>query len=197
MQYPALTHHGSLAGAALAAALLVPAPLVAHAHGRPAAASQTVMTVHLRTSGGYRSSGTLSHAEDATDMIPAKFSCVRFTHPTFAPAGKPLGYTVSFNNPGVMSGGQGFYFGLYYNPTSRQPRHVDGVSDSTELFVAPAQYKSFVPGGGGTYKITVTLAPDLHSGTFTATNLRNAVGVEKGVNVVGSWRRPKVFVRAT
>jgi len=197
MRYPARTHDGPLAGAALAVVLLVPTPLAAPAHGRPAASSQAVMTVHLQTSGGYRSSGTLSHAEDPTDMIPATFSCVRFTHPNFAPVGKPLGYTVSFNNPGVISGGTGFYFGFYYNPKNTQPRHVDGLSDSTELFVAPAPDESFVPGGGGTYKITVTLAPDLHSGTFTATNLRNAVGVEKGVNVVGSWRCPTVFVRAT
>lgn len=196
MQHPALKHHGPLAGAALAAALLVPAPRAAHARGRPAA-SPAVMTVHLQTSGAYRSSATLSHAEDPVSTIPATFSCVRFTHPTFAPAGKPLAYTVSFNNPGVLSGGAGFYFGFYYNPKSAQPRHVDGVGDSTELFVAPAQDESFVPGGGGTYKIAVTLAPDLHSGTFTATNLRNAVGVEKGVNVVGSWRCPTVFVRAT
>ena len=189
-----------LAGVALAAALVAPSPAASHALDRPVVQSAVQdkpgMAIHVQTSGGYRYAGTLSHAEDTRDTIPAQYSCVRFTHPNFASRAKPLAYNVSFNNPGVTAATGGVFFAFYYNPKIAGYQRVDGET-GVNLFVVPAPYKSFGPGGEGTYTLQVKLSPDGHSGTFKATNFRNIVGAEKGVNVVGSWTCPTVFVRAT
>jgi len=186
-----------LTGVALAAALMMtPLPVAPHAMGRSAVPSKAGMVVHIQTSGGYRYTGTLTHAEDARDTIPAQYSCVRFTHPNFASRGKPLAYNVGFDNPGVSAATGGVFFAFYYNPKIAGYQRVDGET-GVNLAVVPAQYKSFAPGGERTYEIMVKLAPDGHSGTFTATNFRNIVGGENHVDVTGSWTCPTVFVRST
>ncbi len=170
-----------LAGVALAAVLMAPLPTASHALDRPAiqgaVQGKAGMVIHVQTSGGYRYTGTLTHAEDTRDTIPAQYSCVRFTHPNFASRAKPLAYNVSFNNPGVMAATGGLFFAFYYNPKIAGYQRVDGET-GVNLAVVPAQYKSFAPGGEGTYKVMVKLSPDGHSGAFTATNFRNIVGGE-------------------
>ncbi len=161
--------------------------------GATAAPAAKGMTVHLQVTGDLHYTETFTHAEDSAPSIPATYACVHFTHPNFAPKGKTQSYAFSFNNPGVLAGKGGVFISFYYDPKKLGSQHVEG---DNEFFAVPAKNVSFGPGGQGTYTIVVHLAPDLHSGTATATNMRNLLGAGH-VNVKVSWSCPTVFVQAT
>ena len=73
------------------------------------------------------------------------------------------------------------------------------MSDRTELFVALAHDENVVPRRRRDVQDhrDARAGPAQRDVPFTATNPRNNVGVEKGVDVVGIWRCPTVFVWAT
>lgn len=185
-----------LAGVVVAAAVLVAAPLAPRALAHPAVPlKKAIVSVHLTISGGYHYAGTLSHGEDATTTIPAKYACVKFTHPNFATRVDPRSYALNFDNPGVTTSTGGVFLSFYYNPRMSGYQRVDGKGGGVALFVVPAPNKSFGLGRTGSYKIRVRLARDGRSGSFMATGLRNLIGVEKNVSVVGRWTCSKLFIR--
>jgi hypothetical protein len=183
--------HGILGTSIVIATLVMRA---GHSPVRAArAAAAKGMVVHLQVSGDMHYTKTMTHAEDGGDAIPAQFSCVRFTHPNFPAKGKPPAYALSFNNPNVMAATNGVFVSFYYDPKKIADQHVEGA---VEFLAVPAKYVAFGPGGEGTYTVVVHLAPDLHSGTAVATNMRNLLGAGH-VTIKVSWSCPVVFARPT
>lgn len=182
-----------LVGLVIAGLLAAPHPAAPPVAARPTQAA--TMTVHLKVSGDLHYTLSLTHAEDGSYTIPSAYSCVRFTHPNFAPRGKPLAYGLSFDNPDVLSARRGIFFSFYYNPTKLASQHVDGAGESV-LLAVPAQNVGFGPGGLGTYTVVAHLSPDMHSGSLKATNFRNLLGAGH-VTIEATWSCSTVFVRST
>jgi hypothetical protein len=131
-------------------------------------------------------------------MIPAKNACTRFTKPNFPRPGRPLAYDVSFGNPDVIKFRKGIFLGFYYDPAKvgrPQTLYNGSKGGGLQLLAVVARNDGFAaaqPGWAG----TVTLSPDLRSGSFVITGARSIIGNDK-VTVRGSWRCSVTFARAT
>lgn len=178
------------------AALCAAGTLAAGVGADPAAGT---ITIKIKVTGAITYSGTWKNAIDAKQTIPARYSCVRFTKPSFPVKGRPLAYNVSFANHFLLQRkAPALFFAFYYNPSKLgRPQPVHGIQGGANLLVVPKRDQTYGIQDITQVKIDVTLAKDYRSGSFTAQGLGGVLPTSGKVTVTGSWSCTGVYTRAT
>src|SRR4051812_13400009 len=169
------------------AALCAAAAVVAGTAGARATAG--TITVKVKVTGATTYSGTWTHAIDAKQTIPARYSCVAFTKPNFPVKGRPLSYNISFANDKIFDRkAPSMFFAFYYAKSKLgRPQPVSGIQGGANFLFVPKTNRTYGIQDITAVKISVNLRPDLKGGTFTAQGLDGVLPTSGKITVTGSW----------
>jgi hypothetical protein len=183
---------------AVAAVLCAAAACVVAAAAGARATAGTI-TVKVKVTGATNYSGTWTHAIDAKQTIPAKYSCVNFTAPSLPVKGRPFAYNVDFANDKVLQRkAPAMFFAFYFTKAKLgRPQPVSGIQGGASILFVPKTNKTYGIQDITVTKISVNLRPDLKGGTFTAQGLDGVLPTSGKVNVTGSWNCTSLYQRAT
>jgi hypothetical protein len=181
----------------VSAALCATAAVIAA--GASADTTAGTITVKVKVTGATNYSGTWSHAIDATQTIPAKFSCVHFTKPSLPVKGRPFAYNVSFANDKIFDRkAPSMFFAFYFTKAKLgRTQPVSGIQGGANLLIVPKTNKTYGIQDITVTKISVNLRPDLKGGTFTAQGLDGVLPTSGKITVTGSWSCTSLYQRAT
>lgn len=154
------------------------------------------VTVNLSVAGELKGTLAGTRAADPKSVVAPKNACTRFTHPQRQVPGRPLSYTLNFGSLDIISFSPGLLLTFYYDAkqVGKPQKLYNAKIGGAYLNVILASGKAFVLKGG--WAGTVTLNPDLRSGSFAISGAREATGNQK-VTVKGTWRCSTTYVRAT
>ena len=175
------------------------ATIAAAASARDTAGAAGTITVKVKVTGATTYSGTWTHAIDAKQTIPAKYSCVHFTKPNFPVKGRPLSYNVSFGNDRIFDRkAPAMFFAFYYSPTKlARPQTVSGIQGGANLLFVPKTNVTYGIQDIMQTRISVKLRRDLMGGSFTIRGLDGVLPTSGKVTVTGSWSCTSLYSRAT
>jgi hypothetical protein len=166
-----------LAAAALAATALA---------GTSAATSAKTMSVRITFTGGYKGHVNWSHIQNGSGTQLVTYGCMRWQIP-----GKPLRYAVIFGQAYEQK--QSFLAKFDYDANQLGRAHRFRRPEFLGVVVSTPDGKVYDAIDPGKAAVTITLAPNLLSGTFDARNLHD---LDNGkLNARGSWKCASLIKR--